>query len=312
MASTCDRLGIEPHKRFTDWERLVVEQKPEVGIVCSTTAEHLAWCDRLSRAGVHVILEKPFAMSALEAEAAVSAAQNAGVVLAVNWPLAWCPSHRTTRRLIAEGAIGEVREIHYYGGNRGPQHHLLNPEGWRETWWFDEPSGGGSLMDYLGYGAILATWCRDGELPEAVTAMQYVPSGSAVDFQTVAVARYASGLSTLQSRWGTFTDPWIHQPEPACGLTVVGSAGTILSLDYADTLRLSTEHAPDGQLVPVDEAAPGERDILEALDAALTAGLEVAGPCGSAISLAGQKIVDAVKASVRCGHTVTLKEDAHV
>ena len=47
-------------------------------------------------------------------------------LLAINWPLAWYPPHRTARRLIAEGEIGEVIEVHYYDGNRGPLWHLAD------------------------------------------------------------------------------------------------------------------------------------------------------------------------------------------
>ena len=38
------------------------------------------------------------------------------------------------------------------------------------------------------------------------------------------VARYDLGLSKFETRWGTFTDPWTHQPQPKCGFVVVGTA----------------------------------------------------------------------------------------
>ena len=47
-------------------------------------------------------------------------------LLAINWPLAWVASHVTAKRLIDEGVIGELIEVHFYGGNRGPLYHLAD------------------------------------------------------------------------------------------------------------------------------------------------------------------------------------------
>ena len=107
---------------------------PRSRSVCSTTAAHATWCERLCPAGVHVILEKPFAMDVSEAERAASISEKEGVILAVNWPLASSSPHRTTRHLIANGTVGDVLEVHYYGGNRGPQHHLREGDVWEGSW----------------------------------------------------------------------------------------------------------------------------------------------------------------------------------
>src|SRR5690606_8816445 len=64
MAEVCDDLGIGGELRYADWERLLDEQRPEVAIVCSTTAEHADWGERLAGRRIHVLLEKAFAVSA--------------------------------------------------------------------------------------------------------------------------------------------------------------------------------------------------------------------------------------------------------
>ena len=51
--------------------------------------------------------------------------------------------------------------------------------------------------------------------------------GLEVDEHSVSVVRYARGLSTFETRWGTFTDPWTHQPQPKCGFVLKGTDGTI-------------------------------------------------------------------------------------
>lgn len=315
MAEVCDDLGIGGELRYADWERLLDEQRPEVAIVCSTTAEHADWVERLAGRGIHVLLEKPFAVSADESSRAIRAAERSGVLLAINWPLAWYPPHRTTHRLIGEGVIGDVLEVHYYDGNRGPQFHVhdkkeVTGEGdTSRTWWFRKDAGGGSLLDYLGYGVTLATWFRDGVLPQEVSAMAHVPAGMEVDLQAVITARYASGLSTFQTRWGTFTDPWVHQPQPFCGFVVVGAEGTITSRDYAQTVSVQTKDRPEVHDVPVDQFDPQD-DIFALIDSTLQSGARpgaaVPGPCGSEISHGAQRIVDAAVASVELGRPVAV------
>ena len=311
MAEVCADLGIGDALQFTDWLTLIESTRPEVAVVCSTTAEHTDWVERLASRGIHVLLEKPFAVSAEEARRAIDLAEQHGVALCVNWPLAWFATHRTTQRLVAEGAIGELLEVHYYDGNRGPQFHQHDKKEVAgddsRSWWFSKAAGGGSLLDYLGYGVTLATWFRAGELPIEVSTLQHVPSGHEVDVQSVTIARYASGLSTYQTRWGTFTDPWTIQPQPFCGFTVVGTRGTIMSRDYAETVVVQTTAHPAPAEVPVDEF-PDSDDIFALLDRSLTSGEAVPGPCGPEISLGGQLIVDAAIASADSGRPVTVAQ----
>jgi glucose-fructose oxidoreductase len=43
-----------------------------------------------------------------------------------------------------------------------------------------------------------------------------------VDEHSVTLARYDCGLSKFETRWGTFTDPWTHRPQPRCGSRAEG------------------------------------------------------------------------------------------
>ncbi len=60
------------------------------------------------------------AASLAEADAMIAVCQQHDVRWAINWPLVWVATHRTAKRLIDEGRLGTVLEVHYYGGNRGP------------------------------------------------------------------------------------------------------------------------------------------------------------------------------------------------
>lgn len=304
---------------FDRLDELMRTAEPEIVIVCSTTADHVALVDELAPYGVHIILEKPFALSVQDADKMIAAVNSGDGTLSINWPLTWYPSHRTTQRLIAEGVIGRIREIHYYDGNRGPLHHRHDKKVVdvsedlalkNSSWWYSADNGGGSLLDYLGYGATLGTWFRDGEMPESILAKTFIPQGLNVDEQSVVIGTYSTGLSVFQTRWGTFSDPWDVQPYPRCGFVVVGEQGTILSEDYAEVLKVQTADEPSPRDVSVDEQSLATSGGLAFLVDRLERGLPVDGPSSWEISRAGQVIVDAAVASARTGTESHIKEAA--
>lgn len=315
LGRVCDDLSVQETDRYTELDRLLEERSPHVAVICSATSDHEALAERFAAAQVNILLEKPFAADLHQARNMIKAAAVGGVLLGVNWPLAWYPSHRTTRRLIADGIIGPVTEVHYYDGNRGPLFHTHGKQVVddqtarsikRDSWWYSADRGGGSLRDYLGYGTTIATWFRDGEMPDDVLARTYHAAGDAVDEQSVVIASYHTGLSTFQTRWGTFTDPWTHQPAPRCGFVVVGAEGTIASWDYADHVTVQTMGDPAGHPLPVDDIPAHERSALANLTWCLSEGVPLYGPLSAETSLAGQQILQAAIDSVETGALAVL------
>lgn len=229
----------------------------------------------------------------------IAAVAKTGKTLVINWPLAWYPPHITSKRLISEGVIGDVREVHYYDGNRGPLWHgadkiEIEPTVERKaaSWFYKQDQGGGSLLDYLGYGTTLGTWYHDGKAPIEVTGTIDRPEGLEVDQHSVTVARYAVGLSKFETRWGTFSDPWTHQPQPKCGFVIVGTHGTISSYDFEQTIRVQSRKHPQGLEWPVDPLEAPRQNPIQYLIHCLTTGEPVTGPLSPAICRIGQQIVD--------------------
>jgi predicted dehydrogenase len=217
----------------------------------------------------------------------------------INWPLVWDASQLTAHRLIQEGLIGEVLEFHHHGGNRGPLYHgadKLDKEPTdaekAESWFYNPELGGGSLLDYMGYGTTLGTWYMGNKVPLEVTCTWDLREGLPVDEHAVAVVRYHTGLSKTETRWGTFTDPWTHQPQPKCGFVLKGSEGTISAYDYTKSLWVQTRERPEGYAVAVDERVFPNRNPIEHLIHHLETGAEIIGPLTVECSRIGQQIVD--------------------
>lgn len=301
MQATQQALGVADDAIFSDWQHCIEETQPDLIVLCPATGDHAIWVERLASFGLPILMEKPMAASLADADRMLLACQQHDVILAINWPLMWVPSHRTAKRLIDAGRIGAVREVHHYGGNRGPLWHTAGKQEisaadvQREkpkSWFYRRDKGGGSMLDYLGYGTTLGTWFLSGAKPIEVTAVMDAPPGLEVDEHSVTVARYDFGLSKFETRWGTYTDPWTHQPQPKCGFVLVGSAGTISSFDYETTIRIQDAAHPEGVTVPVDELQPPTQNPIQYMVECLRHGHPIEGPLSPAISRIGQQIVD--------------------
>ena len=315
MQGTIERFDIPKDAVFTDFRECIEKTTPDVVILCPKTGEHGDYVEWVAPYNVHILVEKPMAASLLDADRMIAAMAKTGKTMIINWPLAWYPPHVTTHRLIIEGVIGDVTEVHYYDGNRGPLRHIADKEEISaaeaarqksESWWYQKAAGGGSLLDYLGYGVTLGTWFHGGKAPLEVTAMTDQQPGLEVDEHSITLCRYAVGLSKYETRWGTFTDPWTLQPQPKCGFVVRGTKGTISSYDYESVIRVQTQERPETHEIPVDVLEMPRRNPIEYLLHCLETGEKVTGPLDPNLCRVGQQIVDSAVLSAQTKRTVSL------
>lgn len=315
MESAIETFGIPDDRVFTDFDACMDAGPYDMAILCVATAKHAEFTERLASHDLHVFVEKPFAASVADARRMLAAMEPTGRQLIINWPLRWIASHVTAKRLIDDGVIGDLIEVHFYDGNRGPLYHLadkieVTPEEVERqklgSWWYKKEAGGGSLLDYLGYGATLGTWYMNGEAPREVTCVIDETPGIEVDQHAIAVCRYDRGLSKMETRWGTFTDPWTTQPQPTCGFTFVGTDGTISSPDYASHVTVQTRARPERDDIPADPLLEGERNAIEYVISRIRRGEPVEGPLDPALCLTAQRLIDTAVRSAAEKRTLDL------
>jgi predicted dehydrogenase len=315
MAKAIENFRLASDQVFSDYRQCIEKTRPDLVILCPATAQHGEWTEKVAPFNVHILMEKPFAASLAEADRMIAAMSRTGKILTINWPLAWYPPHRTAKRLIDEGTIGQVIEVHYYDGNRGPLWHVADKvvtsaetvaREKPHSWFYKKAHGGGSLLDYLGYGTTLATWYLNGAAPIEVTTVVDQPQGLEVDEHSITIARYERGLSKFETRWGTFTDPWTHQPQPKCGFVLVGTEGTISSYDFEKTVRVQTRQRPEGFDVPVDSLTPPHNNPVNYVLHCIENNLPIEGPLSPGLSRIGQQIVDTAVRSAAERRTVPL------
>lgn len=300
MVEATKNFALSPGQVFTDPTDCLTKTQPDLVILCPAAARHAEWVERVAPHTRAIIMEKPFAASLDEADRMIACCAKHNTSLAINWPLRWVASHVAAHALVTSGRIGDVTEVHYYDGNRGPLYHGADkiekeptPEEKQASWFYKASEGGGSLLDYLGYGTTLATWFNGGQLPTEITCMTGGTDGLEVDEHSVTIARYPNGaLSKFETRWGTFSDPWINQPQPRCGFVIKGTAGTVSSYDYQPVIHVQDRDHPGGIDLPAPELeAPFQNPVQYVLHC-LATDTPIEGPLSLATSRVGQQIVD--------------------
>ncbi|HXF67467.1 MAG TPA: Gfo/Idh/MocA family oxidoreductase [Burkholderiales bacterium] len=118
-----------------------VLKDPEVDAVILATPHslHLKQIVQAARAGKHVFVEKPIALTRRAAERAIEACRAAGVTLGVGFNRRHAPAFVELLYRIRAGKIGEV--LHVEATHSGPTGYSLEPGNWRATR-AEAPAGG--------------------------------------------------------------------------------------------------------------------------------------------------------------------------
>ncbi|WP_248515298.1 Gfo/Idh/MocA family protein [Salinarchaeum laminariae] len=285
---------------FDDLEACIEATDPNVVLGCPMNSEHAEFVERVAPYDVHVALEKPLADTLENADRMIDAMAGTDGLLALNWPVMWDPTKHAVRELVADGTIGDVVEIQYYGGNAGAPP--------ADSWFYDPAAGGGSMLDYLGYGATFSTWFRDGELPESVTAEEYVPDDLDVDVQSSTVARFEDGLSAFQTSWRMPTNPWEIEPQPMKGYVLVGTEGAISTVERGVPIRVQTDEEPEGYEVEPEPLADRFQNLIYYLIDRLETDEALEGPCDPEFCRDAHRIVETAKRSAEAGERLDLVE----
>ncbi|AZN42592.1 Gfo/Idh/MocA family protein [Paenibacillus albus] len=121
-------------------------------VVCSENSKHAVYTIAAAKQGKHILCEKPIATTVEDAEAMITAAEQAGVQLMIAFP---CRFSTVAQRMKARLASGELGRIVAFGGtNRGSM-----PWGWFAD---KELAGGGAVMDHTVHVLDVMRWYMPG------------------------------------------------------------------------------------------------------------------------------------------------------
>jgi predicted dehydrogenase len=175
-------------------------------------------------AGVHVVCEKPLAITTAECDAMIAAARKNKVVLSTYHNRHWDGHILGAMKLIREGAIGEVVRVNIYSGAWG------KPRDW---WRSSRSISGGLLYDWGVHLLEYALQIVHSDIQEVsgyswsgVWAAQTQWKRDTNEDDAFLAVRFKSGA------WATLTMTRLDARTPPYAIKVVGTKGTLIMPDW--------------------------------------------------------------------------------
>lgn len=227
--------------------------RPDVDVVCVCTPSglHAAQTIAAARAGKHVLVEKPMALTLADADAAIAACKEAEVQLAVALQRRSDPRFRAVRAAIETGALGKMIlgtvSIPYIR----PQSYY-DSAAWRGTW---EQDGGGALMNQGIHLLDLLLWCM-GDVVEVQARTATLAHSIDVEDTAGATLRFANGALGSVAATTAAAPGFPHRIEiygDQGGVQIEGEA--IIRSSVAGHAALLPEPLPAGSREPTPAGA---------------------------------------------------------
>jgi predicted dehydrogenase len=210
---------------FGSYAAAAADPRVEALYVCTPHHLHQAHVTLAAQAGKHILVEKPLARTLAEGRAIIAAAQQAGVTLMVAENVRFMATVRQCKRLIAQGAIGDLRVVQLH------EETPFQSGQWRSR---RALNGGGVLIDsgihkvhLLRYLAGEPVHLYAAALPQALTQHEGEDG-------VVVMTRGASGVV------GVIHHAWTSAQHPTPAWVVVsGTHGRLTFEPGAPWLRLA-------------------------------------------------------------------------
>jgi len=303
---------------YADYREMLEREELDIAIVTSENAQHPDVVEACAQAGVHVCVEKPMAQSLSDALRMWRACQAAGTHMVVNWPLTWAPAARTAKRLIDEGVIGRVLEVKWRSGHTGPlglgaahagvdesAAPMSGPER-GATWWHQTAAGGGAMLDYCCYGALVARWYVGEQATAAMGMRANLNSqwGDADDNGAM-IVRFPEAMALLEGSWTT-----LDHGVPT-GPIIYGTTGTLVveRREGEEVVRLERGHGETTIYEP-EPLPEGRTNIAEELIRFLDGGGELHPTLDPEVNLEVMAILDAGVRSADSGKLESVRNAA--
>jgi|SRR5579859_5717718 len=299
LSQAATRYGFDRATLFADLEDMLVKTRPQAVLVYTSTFDHRRVVEICARHGVHVMMEKPLAVSLEDALAIEKAAHAGNIHVLVNYETSWYRSNHAAYDLVHRGELGDIRKVVVHDGHKGPKEINVEPE---FLAWLTDPKldGGGALFDFGCYGADLMTWLMDGQRPTTVTAVtqQIKPEVySRVDDEATIILTYPKAQAIIQASWN-----W---PFDRKDMEVYGQTGYAITVKR-DDLRVRRPGDQTEQQVSAKPVPAPYDNSLSYLRAVILGGVKEDGLSSLETNFTVTEILDAARQSASTGKTVRL------
>ncbi|MBX3080544.1 MAG: Gfo/Idh/MocA family oxidoreductase [Anaerolineae bacterium] len=190
--------------RYDDWRQMLDAGGFEAVSICTPPALHSEMAAECARRGLHVLVEKPMAMTPAECDHVISAAAQTGVVLMVAHNQRFIAHHQHVKQLLQSGQLGKVYLAHAVFGHGGPE--KWNP---LQNWYFHpDQAGYGVLADLGSHKFDLLCWLLGQRIVEVSSFGQTFEKPTSASDSIICALRLSGGtLATVHVSW-VFHPDW--------------------------------------------------------------------------------------------------------
>ena len=130
---TARTYNVAPARTYADWRGLLAQERGALDavVVLTPTPDHKDLVVAALDQGYAVICEKALALSSAECREIWESVKRNKAFLAVTYNYSGYPLVRELRRLIAEGTLGELQQIHIEMPQEGFLRQAASPQPWR-------------------------------------------------------------------------------------------------------------------------------------------------------------------------------------
>ena len=198
------KYNLDKNLFYTDMNKMLDAVKPEAVLAFGSISEHISVVEACAPRHIHIMVEKPLAISVKEATRMDELVKKFNVKLLTNFETSWYPTTVKTYNLINDSNyIGNIKKVVIHDGHQGPKEIGVTPEFFN---WLTDPvlNGGGAIVDFGCYGANLMTYLMHGQQPTSVTAVtqHFKPAiYPKVDDEATIIVSYPTAQCIIQASW---------------------------------------------------------------------------------------------------------------
>ncbi|MEC3906159.1 Gfo/Idh/MocA family oxidoreductase [Tamlana sp. 2201CG12-4] len=198
-----EQYGFSMSMRYDTMDEMIEATSPEAVCAFGTIKGHLEVVEKAAPLGIHVMVEKPLAVSLEHAKKMELLAKKHNIHLLTNYETTWYPTNHKAYEFLMKDSIGPIKKVIIRDGHKGPKKIGVNKEFLE---WLINPNenGGGAITDFGCYGINLMTWLMKGEKPLTVTAVtqQLQPENNPlVDDDATIILKYQNANAVIQASW---------------------------------------------------------------------------------------------------------------
>ena len=237
------RIAAQNHAQYFHTYENLLDAKPDGVIICTENNRHRPFVEMAASRGIHVLCEKPIALTLEDAHAIVDACEKARVLLMTAFPLRFSPALIEIKSRLDRGDFGDIYCFNATNQGEVPTKHRA---------WFVDPelAGGGAIMDHTVHLVDIMRWFTGSELESMYARSNKIFHADEVEVETGALEMltFENGVfATIDPSWSR---PQYWPTWGGLGFEMVTQRGAVIVDAYRQNLNVYRHEWQRSQWVP--------------------------------------------------------------